>query len=360
MTPPRLLAFALLLLCGCPNGSKPTPGNSAKPARVERPPGPTIAEPLEANAVRLPGSDFVGVFSDGSLTLELEPASVGLSGTFAVRGQRAFPAAATAEGQTLNGAFEAKGKEFPFRATWLDGVLLLSCDGREYRLQAVEPSLLPSSGPPAAISAVSSGAYVGTFVGTLNGSRATLRLQEKDEHVHGSATDANAYRYTLRGTRVGARVEGEWIDPSLGKSLPFALQATGDGVLLTFSSEPAVSLDFRRSESAPLASAPGTLDRELLGTWVRDTGEEKRITIEFRADGTYTYGHSRSTASGSAVTGNTATGQLIAGRWRSNHAAIFTSVRAQGTFGRFAGYELARERLVLTFEGTGAEIWRRP
>jgi hypothetical protein len=260
----------------------------------------------------------------------------------------------------LNGTFEAKGKAFPFHGTWRDGGLDLTCDGRDYRLVVHDSSVAALSEPAAAgVAAVGSDSFVGRFVGTLNGSRATLTLEASADGVAGTARDANAYRYSVRGTYAGDRVHGEWTDPGLGKSLPFELEASADGVVLTFASEPPVSLPFRRSDDAGPAPST-TLDPALLGTWIRNADDERRITLELRADGTYTYGHSRSASPGSAVTGSTATGQLIAGRWRSGEGALLTSVRGQSEFAHFAAYELAQERLVLIFEGTGAEVWRRP
>ena len=100
----------------------------APPAEVQNPLNPVVPHP-NPNAVT-----FVGKYSDGKMSLDLNESPDGYTGTIELANQK-YPATAKANGAALEGSFEAGGNRFPFAATLENGVLKFVTANTTYSLK---------------------------------------------------------------------------------------------------------------------------------------------------------------------------------------------------------------------------------
>src|SRR5690606_2606582 len=151
----------------------------------------------------------------------------------------------------------------------------------------------------------------GPYTGTINGTPATLTLQQQDASLSG-VIDASGYQYTLTGTVDGHAGRGTLSDPQAGGAMEFELAAEGDALTLTLltvdpfaGQTQRVPLVFQRGEGVQPAPAAGGQemgaadaeaggDPSLVGAWVySDTytsGEfssTTRVYLQVNPDGTY-------------------------------------------------------------------------
>lgn len=96
---------------------------------------------------------FVGTFTDGRVTVTLEPGGPGFVGRLELEGD-SYPLTAQLAGETLSGSFRAAGGTFSFMATLNGSRLMLVSDGIAYALERIEgqggtPATSPAPVTPA-------------------------------------------------------------------------------------------------------------------------------------------------------------------------------------------------------------------
>lgn len=228
----------------------------------------------------------------------------------------------------------------------------------------------------------------GSYVGDLNGTPATLTL-EQDGAVLRGAIDAGGYGYTLDGAVAQGGAQGTLTDPQAGSTLPFELAAQGDALTLTLlASDPygqtqRIPFAFRRSgtagaapsgpafgapPSAPQPSAEANVQRDpaLVGAWSYsdtytsgDFSGTTRLQLQVNPDGTYLYGSGGVSISGDSGYGQSGGGDVTRGEWRTEGNIIHIKEAGSPQWTPYARYYVEGHQMLFTFGDGSRQVWTR-
>jgi hypothetical protein len=105
-----------------------------------------VSATLLITAARAAEAPYAGRFSDGTLAVDLSADASGYTGLITL-GQRQFPTAARADGNTLTGTFDSGGTHFPYTAILANDTLSLITGGKTYTLHRVIAAPAPAPNP---------------------------------------------------------------------------------------------------------------------------------------------------------------------------------------------------------------------
>lgn len=227
----------------------------------------------------------------------------------------------------------------------------------------------------------------GSYVGDLNGTPATLTLEQDGAALRG-AIDAGGYGYSLDGAVAQGGAQGTLTDPQAGSALPFELAAQGDALTLTLlASDPygqvqRIPFSFRRSGAAgaapsgpaglgaqpgPQPSAEANVQRDpaLVGAWTYsdtynsgDFSGTTRLQLQVNPDGTYLYGSGGVSISGDSGYGQSSGGDVTRGEWRTEGNVIHIREAGSG-WTPYARYYVEGNQMLFTFGDGSRQLWTR-
>ncbi len=205
--------------------------------------------------------------------------------------------------------------------------------------------------------------FAGTFRGQIQGTAATLTLEQRDGQLSGSI-DAAGYVYTVSARIDGPRAQGTLTDPQTGGSMSFTATADDGAVTLAVvapgQAQP-MRMSFQRAGGAAPAPAGGggspasapagdQHDPRLVGRWRRteqlgDPMTGTMLTVfhlVIGGDGSFVYG--------------TDTDQQN-GRWKSDGNIVYVS--DGGAWTPYARFTTNGGSLLFTFGNGKKELWHR-
>ncbi len=225
--------------------------------------------------------------------------------------------------------------------------------------------------------------FSGTYAGTLNGTPATLLLQEDAAVVQGRV-DVSGYQYVLQAQVQNNAGIGILQDVQTGGVLNVELAPMPQGVTLVLVSQNGftgqmqrTALAFTRSEGTitdtapPSSSTPaavgGALDPLMVGVWAHqeiynsgDFSGTTQETMQVHPDGTFVLGGGQVSVSGSFFSGNTGGGgETLHGFWQTQGNIVYVRGQGQTQWVPFARYYIENGRMLLTFGDGSRQVWYR-
>lgn len=250
------------------------------------------------------------------------------------------------------------------------------------------------SGPLAGPAGSAGAAWAGTYNGNINGTPATLNLQQNGNQISGQI-NAGGYLYNLQGNTSGNESQGQLTDPQTqgvmtyqsvlqGPTLNMTLSANGAQLQIQFSKGAAgqggfgqsgpPQGGFGQSRNKPGGFGqpgnaggvnPAQLDQRIVGNWLYSdsyTSGEHSFASQYRlivnGDGTYLYGDGQVAGGGPGVSGSTGGGAgMTPGKWKTENGIIHIDEGAG--WQPFAKYYVEGASMMLTFGDGSKQVWQK-
>lgn len=251
------------------------------------------------------------------------------------------------------------------------------------------PSAPPASSPLGVMAAPpssGSSSLAGTYAGTIDGTPASLVLQQNGASLTG-VIDAGGYGYTLTGTAQGESGRGTLADPQAGSAMEFELAAQGSALTLTIlATDPysgqmqRIPFSFHRGgaapagpfQGAPAVGREGNVERDpaLVGAWSHsdtymsgDFSSTTRLSLHVNPDGTYLYGNGSVSIGGAnemgSYGGQSGGGDVTRGQWRTEGNIIYIMEAGSAQWAPYARYYVEGGQMVFTFGDGSKQLWSR-
>ena len=216
--------------------------------------------------------------------------------------------------------------------------------------------------------------WTGSYSGNINGTPATLSLQQNGNQVNG-IIDASGYKYSLSGTANGKNAQGQVIDTQTQGGMTYQSTLNGTDIAMTISVNGSqLQLQFSKSTTndskvAPSAGNTGKtnnvqLDQRLVGNWLYTesySSDGFSFASQWRmivnADGTYLYGDAKVAGGGDGVSGSSGGGGMTPGKWKTENSIIYID-EGYG-WQPYAKYYVEGYSLMLTFGDGKRQVWKK-
>ncbi|MBT8270368.1 MAG: hypothetical protein KJO39_10720 [Bacteroidia bacterium] len=217
----------------------------------------------------------------------------------------------------------------------------------------------------------------GTYNGNIDGTPATLTLQQEGVDVSGQI-NANGYLYNLSGKANGSRSQGTLTDSQTQGVMNYEGSLNGNSFSLSLNTgggSPFV-LQFTKG-NAPTGKSGGSsntntdtvsstqLDQRIVGNWLYTdsyTSGEYSFASQYRlivnSDGTYLYGDGKVAGGGPGVSGTGGEGSgMSPGKWKTENSIIY--INEGYGWQAYAKYYVEGTSMMLTFGDGSKQVWKR-
>ena len=217
--------------------------------------------------------------------------------------------------------------------------------------------------------------FSGAFNGDINGTPATLTLQENGSQISGQI-NASGYIYTLNGTANGNNTNGKLTDTQTQGAMNFSGLLQGNNLTLSLSTVDGAKFELQffwngatTGGSQEQNNNNGTvsvanLDQRVVGNWLYSksyTSGEFSFANQYRLiikpDGTYLYGDGKVAGGGPGVGGISEGGGMSPGKWKTEKRVIHID-EGYG-WQPYAKYYVEGNSMMLTFSDGSKQIWER-
>lgn len=217
----------------------------------------------------------------------------------------------------------------------------------------------------------------GTYQGTIEGTPATLTLQQEGGDLWGQI-NANEYLYYLSGKANGNSSQGTLTDSQTQGVMNYEGSLVGNHFSLSISTgggSPFV-IQFNKGNT-PAEPSDGTinskeettsyaqLDQRIVGNWLYTdsySSGEFSFASQYRmivnSDGTYLYGDGKVAGGGAGVSGTSGGGSgMSPGKWKTENGIIY--INEGYGWQAYAKYYVESASMMLTFGDGSKQVWKR-
>jgi hypothetical protein len=228
-----------------------------------------------------------------------------------------------------------------------------------------------SYGGPLA-STVTTDGWSGTYYGDINGTSATLNLNQEGPSISGQI-DASGYIYNLSGKSENQQFLGELFDPQTQGKMSGTGTIQDDEVSLVIkdpTSGQSFTLNFSKTNPGGISSQSNNQaagverDPNLIGNWIYSdsyTSGDFGFTTQYRLivnpDGTYLYGDAKMAGGGPGVGGISEGGGYTKGQWKTQNKIIH--INEGYGWQPYAKYYVEGNSMMMTFSDGSKQVWKR-
>ena len=234
-----------------------------------------------------------------------------------------------------------------------------------------EISANKQGGSLTALNSKNSSAWDGTYYGDINGTTATLTLDQQGQTVSGKI-DAGGYIYNISGSLSNDQFTGQLSDPQTQGKMACDGSMQNDQVSLTikdYNSGQLYTLVFSKNKSNtsvhPKSNSAGIeRDPNLIGNWLYSnsyTSGDFGFTTQYRLiinlDGSYLYGDAKMAGGGPASSVSSEGGGYTKGQWKTQNKTIY--INEGSGWQAYAGYYVEGNSMLMKFSDGSKQVWER-